>query len=92
MFGKAILAVIVAATVLVVAIAADKLCRFLPLHLQFVVQVPIIILVVDWLRNYVQSTSIFGLSDSEISACFFIASPMVSIGSVSLYNGIKVLL
>ena len=92
MFRKAILAVIVAATVLVIAVAADKLCRFLPLHLQFVVQVPIIILMVDALRNYVLATSTFGLSDSEINACFFMASPMVSIGSVSLYTGIKALL
>jgi hypothetical protein len=92
MFRKAILAIIVAATVLVIAVAADKLCRFLPLHLQFVVQVPIIILMIDALRNYVLAISTLGLTDSEINACFFMASPMVSIGSVSLGLGIKALL
>lgn len=92
MFRKAILAIIVAATVLVIAVVVDKLCRFLPFHLQFVVQVPIIILMIDWLRNSVLSTSAFGLSDSEVNACFFMASPMVSIGSESLYDGIRALI
>jgi hypothetical protein len=43
------------------------------------------------LRTYVLDSSL-ELSDGEINACFFMASPMVSIGSVSLYSGIKALL
>lgn len=91
LYAKVLLSVVVSAVVLVIAVVVDKLCKGLPIHLQFVVQVPIIILVVDALRNYVLDSPI-ELSDSEINACFFMASPMVSIGSISLYSGIKSLL
>jgi hypothetical protein len=91
LYAKVLLSIVVSVIVLVIAVVVDKLCKDLPIHLQFLVQVPIIILVVDALRNYVLDSSL-ELSDAEINACFFMASPMVSIGSVSLYSGIKALL
>jgi hypothetical protein len=91
LYAKVLLSIVVSAIVLVIAVVVDKLCMPLPIHLQFLVQVPIIILVVDALRNYALGSSL-DLADSEINACFFMASPMVSIGSVSLYSGIKALL
>jgi hypothetical protein len=91
LYAKILLSVVVSAIVLIIAIGADKLCKTLPIHLQFVVQVPIIILLVDALRNIVLDSPI-ELSDSEINACFFMASPMVSIGSASLYSGIRAFL
>ncbi len=80
----------VSITVLVLSIILDTLCAPLPPVVQFIVQVPVLVLAVDALRRAALARATdLELSSDEINASFFFAAPLAAFGASSLFRDIR---
>ncbi len=83
----------VSITVLLLSLILDTLCAPLPPVVQFIVQIPLLVLMVDALRRaaLARATTI-GLSKDEINASFFFAAPLAAFGAMTLFGDLRRLL
>ena len=65
----------------------------LPAALQFVIQIPLLVLIVDAFRHAITThATAFELTESDINASFFFAAPLAAFGASSLFRDIRRLL
>jgi hypothetical protein len=90
MLAHAALILGVSITVLLLSLTLDAICAPLPPVLQFLVQVPLLVLTVDALRRtaLARATAI-GLSADEINASFFFAAPLAAFGATTLFADMR---
>ena len=92
-YAYILLSIAAAATTLLFAVGIDQLLSFLPIGLKFIIQIPIVVIAIDSLRRFVlEHAHKVELEAADVNGCFFLASPMVSVGSVHLMSGIKALI
>jgi hypothetical protein len=88
-----LLSIAAAATTLLLAVAIDRLLSPFSLGLKFIIQIPVVVIAIDSLRQFVlEHAHMVDLEKADVNGCFFLASPMVSVGSVNLMSGIKALI
>ena len=82
-----ILALGISVAALLISIALDRLLAPLPTLLQFIVQVPLLVLIVDEGRRYLIQT--VGLPADDVNGAFFFAAPLAALGAASLFLEIR---
>lgn len=84
-----LLAIVISIGSLLISILVDMLFSPLPVALQFLFQIPVLVVVVDEARRILLENIRFmegRLTDGEINSCFFFAAPMAAFGSVTLFR------
>ena len=80
----------ISVTALMISLALDVIFAPLPPVAQFIVQIPILVLIVDAFRHWcLVRAAELGLSDADINASFFFAAPMAALGAGSLFSDIR---
>jgi hypothetical protein len=93
LYAYILLSIATAMVTLFIAVGIDRLLSPLSFGLKFIIQVPAVVFAIDGLRRLVLDTAhMFELEAADVNGCFFLASPMVSVGSVHLMSGIKALI
>lgn len=77
------LALGISVAALLISIAIDRALAPLPTLLQFVIQVPLLVLIVDECRRYLIQTA--GFSTDDVDGAFFFAAPLAALGATSLF-------
>jgi len=77
------LALGISVAALLISIAIDRLLAPLPTLLQFIVQVPLLVLIVDEGRRYLIQTA--GFPTDDVNGAFFFAAPLAALGATSLF-------
>lgn len=72
---------------LLISITLDRLFASMSPVLQFIIQIPLLVLIVDEGRRYLIRSS--GMSEEDINGAFFFAAPMAAIGATSLFSDIR---
>jgi hypothetical protein len=87
---RVILAVSLSFVTLIIAFLLDNFFVLFPYHLQFILEIPTIIIIIDSIRLYfLENAYYFNLSEADINGCFFFVAPMVSIGASSLFSELR---
>lgn len=88
------LAIAVSVVTLLTALVIDLVLEPLPVVAQFVIQIPIIALVMDELRRLVVKhvAQAHGLTEDDIDGTFFFAAPLAALASTHLMGDISSLL
>jgi hypothetical protein len=93
MLAHAALILGVSITVLLLSLTLDAICAPLPPAFQFIIQVPLLVLMVDALRRAtLDHAPKIGLSTDEINASFFFAAPLAAFGATTLFRNLRQLL
>jgi hypothetical protein len=93
MLAHAALILSVSITVLALSLILDAICSPLPPAFQFVVQIPLLVLMVDAIRRATLAHAPkIGLSTDEINASFFFAAPLAAFGATTLFRDLRRLL
>lgn len=93
LYAYILLSIAAAVVTLFIAVGIDRLLSPLSFVLKFIIQVPTVVIAIDSLRQFVlEHAHMFELEAADVNGCFFLASPMVSVGSVHLMSGIKALI
>lgn len=78
---------------LLISLTLDAIFSPLPGPLQFVVQIPLLVLAMDSLRSWISPYAIRqGLLNEQVDGAFFFAAPLAALGSRSLFADIRRLL
>ena len=91
---RGFLAVAVSIATLLTALVIDLLLAPLPMVAQFLIQIPILALIMDELRRAVVKyvTRVHGLTEDDIDGTFFFAAPLAALASTHLMGDISSLL
>ena len=87
-----ILVVIVSTVTLFTAALIDVLFSSMPLIVRIFVQIPLLVITFDAMREWTKDfakTRFPTLEESEINSCFFLTASLVSLGSVTLFSSLK---
>jgi len=88
--ARFILAIGLSVSTLGISFILDRLFHRIPYHVQFFLQIPIIIIIIDNMRLYfLAHAPQYNLTEAEINGSFFFVAPMVSIGSATLFAEIR---
>ena len=75
---------------LLISLMLDAALSSLPGPLQFVVQVPLLVLAIDSLRSWIAPYAIHaGLINDQVDSSFFFAAPLAALGSRNLFADIR---
>ena len=78
-----ILALGISIAALLISIALDRLLAPLPTLTQFLVQVPLLVLIVDEGRRFLIQKG--GFPADDVNGAFFFAAPLAALGATSLF-------
>lgn len=81
------LALGISVAALLISIALDRALAPLPTLLQFVIQVPLLVLIVDEGRRYLIQKA--GFPTDDVNGTFFFAAPLAALGATSLFLEIR---
>ena len=88
--ARAALAVGISVAALLISLTLDRLFAPLPAALQFVVQIPLLVLIVDEFRRLVlKHATRFGLTEADVNGTFFFAAPLAAFGAQSLFKDLR---
>jgi hypothetical protein len=77
---------------LLISYALDSLLAPLTALPQFLIQIPILVLLMDELRRLILShASAFNLSADDVNGAFFFAAPMAAFGARSLFRDLQLI-
>jgi|LauGreDrversion4_2_1035121.scaffolds.fasta_scaffold1940016_1 hypothetical protein len=82
-----ILALGISIAALLISIALDRLLSPLPTVTQFILQVPLLVLIVDEGRRYLIQNA--GFPADDVNGAFFFAAPLAALGATSLFLEIR---
>lgn len=85
---RAALAIGISIAALLISIVLDSLLAPLPLVIQFLVQVPTLVLVMDELRRWL-IRRLPALDESAINGTFFLAAPIAAFAARDLFSDIR---
>jgi len=71
---------------LLISIALDRLLAPLPTLAQFIIQVPLLVLIVDEGRRALIQA---GFPTDDVNGAFFFAAPLAALGATSLFMDIR---
>jgi hypothetical protein len=75
---------------LLISLTLDRLLAPLSALPQFLIQVPILVLIMDEFRCLVlHHAAAYGLSTDDVNGTFFFAAPLAAFGSISLFSDLK---
>ena len=74
---------------LLISITLDFALASLPVTLQFLIQIPILVLILEEGRRWMVRTLDTTLTVDEINSCFFFAAPLAAFGSMRLFQGLE---
>ncbi len=78
---------------LLISLMLDAIFAPLPGPLQFVIQIPLLVLAISALRSWVSPyASIAGISTDDVDSSFFFAAPLAALGSRTLFSDIRKIL
>ena len=78
---------------LLISLILDAVFSPLPGPLQFVIQIPLLVLAVSAIRDWLTPYAIrAGISHDDVDSTFFFAAPLAALGSRSLFADIRRLL
>jgi hypothetical protein len=78
---------------LLISLMLDAVFAPLPGPLQFVIQIPLLVLAISALRDWIAPHAIrAGISNDQVDSSFFFAAPLAALGSRSLFADIRRLL
>jgi hypothetical protein len=93
MFTRVATIIMINVVVMIAAIVLDRILNFLPPLWQFLVQVPALVLIVDAFRHWcLASAARLSLTERDINAAFFFASPLAALSSATLMSDVRSLL
>jgi len=84
-----LLAIVISIGSLLIAVIVDMLFSPFPTVLQFILQIPVLVIVIDESRRLLLSNMGDSLTEGEINSCFFFAAPMAAFGSLSLFRELE---
>jgi len=88
--AKYILIISVSVGVLLLSTALDILCAQLKPGLHFLIQIPVLVILVDIFRHWsLDHASDFDITISDMNAAFFFAAPLATFGAKSLFGDIR---
>lgn len=88
--ARAVLAIGISVAALLISLTLDRLCAPLPPALQFFVQIPVLVLIIDEFRRIVLTHATrFGLTDADVNGTFFFAAPLAALGANSLFKDLR---
>lgn len=75
---------------LLISITLDVLLAPLPGHIQFLVQIPALVIAMDELRRWAQGRAAdLHVTADDINGAFFFAAPLAAFGATSLFADIR---
>jgi hypothetical protein len=75
---------------LLTSLILDRLLAPLSALPQFLIQIPVLVIVMDEFRRIVlDHASAYGLSIDDVNGTFFFAAPLASFGATSLFRDMK---
>ena len=84
------LILVVSISAFVISLTLDLLLSPLPPLLQFIVQVPILVILIEEGRRYALSNEKrLGLDELEINGAFFFAAPLSAFAAITLFKDIN---
>lgn len=86
---RAALAIGVSVAALLISLALDRLLAPLSAIPQFLIQIPILVLTMDYLRTLTIHHTTDYLSADAVNGAFFFAAPLAAVGSSSLMQDIR---
>lgn len=73
-----------------ISLLLDLLLAPLPPALQFLVQIPALVLLIEECRRYaLANADRIGLDTHDINGAFFFAAPLAALGAMSLFSDIR---
>ena len=87
--ARAALAIGVSIAALLISLALDRLLAPLTLIPQFLIQIPALVLAMEYLRTLTIRYYATNLSAESINGTFFFAAPLAAIGSSDLMHEIR---
>lgn len=87
--ARAALSIGVSIAALLISLALDRLLAPLPAIPQFLIQIPTLVLTMDYLRTLTIHHAAELLSSDAVNGAFFFAAPLAAVGSSSLMQEIK---
>lgn len=87
--ARAILAIGVSIAALLISLALDRLLAPLSAIPQFLIQIPILVLAMDYLRTLTIHYATSLLSTDAVNGAFFFAAPLAAVGSSTLMTDIR---
>ncbi len=75
---------------LLISMTLDTVLAPLPGHVQFLIQIPALVLAIDELRNWtVAHASEFYVTVDEVNGAFFLAAPLAAFGAANLFADVR---
>jgi len=74
---------------LLISITLDVAFASLPIAMQFLLQIPILVLILEEGRRWMVRTLDTTLTIDDINGCFFCAAPIAAFGSMRLFQGLE---
>lgn len=85
---RATLAIGISIAALLISIVLDSLLAPLPLALQFLIQIPVLVLIMDELRRAL-IRHLPALEESAINGTFFLAAPIAAFAARDLFRDLQ---
>lgn len=88
--NRFLLTVVVSVVALLTSLVLDRLLAPLSALPQFLIQVPLLVILMDEFRHIVLHHAVaYGLTADDINGTFFFAAPMAAFGAASLFRDLK---
>ena len=86
-----LLAIVISVVTLLISTVLDAIFAPLPFAVQFLLQIPVLVILIDEGRRWLISNIAFldkTLTKEDIDGCFFFAAPIAAVGSFSLFKSL----
>lgn len=84
-----LLAIGISIGTLLISIILDALFAPFPIAIQFILQIPLLVILIDEWRRWLLAKKEQYLSKEDIDGCFFFAAPMAAFGSFTLFKSLE---
>jgi len=82
-----LLAIVISVVTLLISTVIDII--FAPLPFAFLLQIPVLVILMDEGRRWLNALLDKTLSKEDIDGCFFFAAPIAAVGSFSLFKSLE---
>lgn len=90
--NRVVLTIVVSIVALLTSVAIDRLLAPLAAVPQFLIQIPILVLIIDEFRRLVlKEASAYGLTADDVNGTFFFAAPLAGFGAISLFRDLRLI-
>jgi hypothetical protein len=90
--NRVVLTIVVSIVALLTSVVLDRLLAPLAVLPQFLIQVPILVLIIDEFRRLVlKEAPAYGLTVDDVNGTFFFAAPMAAFGAISLFRDLRLI-